>query len=123
MLKKDYPIYFDDTKLFWPEKWEESWAVVENTNTTEAGTDAVTVTRYDKLTVSCEFNCSDKWAARFAEFRDRDFVKVKAYSLKKKAYETRMMRLRSFKTEPLKGSEKLSSTNGLYVVSFTLIEF
>lgn len=30
MLKKDFPIYFDDTKLFWPVKWDESYEVVES---------------------------------------------------------------------------------------------
>ena len=46
MLKKDFPIYFDDTKLFWPVKWDESYEVVESKNTTEAGTDQIIVTRY-----------------------------------------------------------------------------
>jgi hypothetical protein len=73
MLKKDYPIYFDDTKLFWPSKWQESYSVVETTNQTEAGTDQVIVTRYDKLSVSCEFKCSDAWAATFTSFPRQGF--------------------------------------------------
>lgn len=123
MLKKDYPIYFDDAKLFWPSKWEESSAVVETTNKTEAGTDIVTVTRYDKLTVSCEFKCSDMWAASFAGFRDKDFINVKMYDLKTRGYKTRKMRIRNFKSDRKDGSEKLPSTNGLFTVSFDLIEF
>jgi hypothetical protein len=29
-MLSDYPIYFDDVKLFTPESWEESYAVVES---------------------------------------------------------------------------------------------
>lgn len=123
MLKKDYPIYFDDTKLFWPEKWDEKVSVVENTNTTEAGTDSVTVTRYDKLSISCAFKCSASWAAKFAEFRDKNSIQVKAYDVKEKDYKTRIMRIRNFSPGRKEGSEKLYSTNGLYEVSFDLIEF
>ena len=123
MLKKDYPIYFDDTKLFWPSKWQESYSVVETTSQTEAGTDQVMVTRYDKLTVSCEFQCSARWASTFTNFRDKDSIEVKLYDLKTQDYRTRTMRIRNFKTGPEKNSEKLKSSNGLYSVSFDLYEF
>lgn len=123
MLKKDFPIYFDDTKLFWPVKWDESYEVVESKNTTEAGTDQIIVTRYDKLSVSASFQCSDRWAAKFAEFRDKDSIQVKLYDLKSKSYKTRTMRIRNFKSGSEKNSEKLSGTNGLYIVSFDLLEF
>jgi hypothetical protein len=123
MLKKDYPIYFDDTKLFWPVKWDESYEVVESKNTTEAGTDQIIVTRYDKLSVSASFQCSDKWAAALAAFRDKDSIAVKLYDLKTQSYKTRTMRIRNFKTGPEKNSEKTPGTNGLYTVSFDLLEF
>ena len=123
MLKKDYPIYFDDTKLFWPVKWDESYEVVESKNTTEAGTDQIIVTRYDKLTVSASFQCSDRWAAVFASFRDKDSIAVRLYDIKTKGYKTRTMRIRNFKTGPEKNSEKTRGTNGLYTVSFDLLEF
>lgn len=88
-MLSDYPIYFDDVKLFTPESWEESYSVVESTNQTEAGTDQVIVTRYDKLFVSAFFPCSSRWAARFAEFRDKDSIQVKLYDLKTQGYKTR----------------------------------
>ena len=123
MLKKDFPIYFDDTKLFWPSKWQEAYSVVDTTNQTEAGTDQVIVTRYDKLSVSCEFQCSDTWAAVFTNFRDQDSIAVKLYDLKTRGYKTRTMRIRNFKTGPEKNSQKLKDSNGLYTVSFDLYEF
>jgi hypothetical protein len=122
-MLSDYPIYFDETKLFTPESWEESYAVVESTNQTEAGTDQVIVTRYDKLSVSASFQCSSRWVAIFAEFRDKDSIAVKLYDLKTQDYKIRTMRMRNFKTGPEKNSEKTKGTNGLYTVSFDLQEF
>jgi hypothetical protein len=122
-MLNDYPIYFDEIKLFTPESWEESYAVVESTNQTEAGTDQVIVTRYDKLSVSASFQCSSRWAATFAAFRDKDSIAVKLYDLKTQDYKTRTMRIRNFKTAPEKNSEKTKGTNGLYTVSFDLQEF
>jgi hypothetical protein len=122
-MLSDYPIYFDDVKLFTPESWEESYTVVESTNQTEAGTDQVIVTRYDKLSVSASFPCSSRWAAIFAAFRDKDSITVKLYDLKSQDYKTRIMRMRNFKTGPEKNSEKTRGTNGLYTVSFDLEEF
>ena len=101
-MLSDYPIYFDETKLFTPESWEESYAVVESTNQTEAGTDQVIVTRYDKLSVSASFQCSSRWAATFATFRDKDSIQVKLYDLKTQDYKTRTMRIRNFKSAPEK---------------------
>ena len=122
-MLSDYPIYFDDVKLFTPESWEESYTVVESTNQTEAGTDQVIVTRYDKLSVSASFPCSSRWAAAFATFRDKDSIQVRLYDLKTQGYKTRTMRMRNFKTGPEKNSEKTRETNGLYTVSFDLEEF
>ena len=122
-MLSEYPIYFDDTKLFSPASWDESYAVVESTNQTEAGTDQVIVTRYDKLSVSASFQCSSRWAATFAAFRDKDSIAVKLYDLKEQGYKIRTMRMRNFKSGPEKNSEKTRGTNGLYTVSFDLQEF
>jgi hypothetical protein len=123
MMLSEFPIYFDGVKLFSPASWEESYSVVESTNQTEAGTDQVIVTRYDKLSVSASFQCSSRWAAKFAEFRDKDSIQVKLYDLKTQDYKARTMRIRNFKTGPGKNSEKTKGTNGLYTVSFDLEEF
>ena len=122
-MLKDYPIYFDDTKLFTPTKWEESSEVVESVNQTEAGTDQVIVIRTDKLSVSASFQCSSRWAAKFAAFRDQDSIQVKLYDIKEQGYKTRTMRMRNFKPGHEEHSEKTANTNGLYTVSFDLEEF
>ena len=122
-MLSEYPIYFDDVKLFPPSKWEESSSVVESVNQTEAGTDQIIVTRYDKLSVSASFQCSAGWASKFAAFRDKDSIEVKLYDLKTQGYKTRQMRMRNFKPGLEEHSEKTKGTNGLYTVSFDLEEF
>ena len=57
-MLKDYPIKFNNEQIFTPSSWEESSAVVESVNETEAGTDQIIVTRYDKLSVSAAFQCT-----------------------------------------------------------------
>lgn len=122
-MLKDYPIYFDDVKLFTPESWDESYEVIETTNQTEAGTDQTIVVRTDKLSVSASFNCSSRTLATFAAYRDKDSFVLKLYDLKTQAYKERTIRLRNFKSSPVTGSEKTVNTNGLYTVSFDLEEF
>ncbi len=40
-------IMFDDEVIFEPQSWEEASGVIENVNETEAGTEQISVTRYD----------------------------------------------------------------------------
>lgn len=54
-MLKDYPTIINNTQLFQPNKWEETSEVVEETYRTEAGTDQVSVTRYDKLSVDAQY--------------------------------------------------------------------
>ncbi|MGN0363157.1 MAG: hypothetical protein ACI4ET_09985 [Bilifractor sp.] len=122
-MLKDYPIYFDDVKLFPPSKWEECNSVVESVNQTEAGTDQVIVIRSDKLFVSASFQCSGSWAAKFAAFRDKDSIAVKLYDLKTQGYKTRQMRMRNFKPGLEEHAERTKGTSGLYTVTFDLEEF
>lgn len=122
-MLKDYPIYFNETKLPTPKKWAESFDTVETVNQTEAGTDQVLVTRYGKLSVSARFDCSSRLGHLFAVFRDAGPILVKAYDLKADGYVTRKMRLRELQSEPVEGSEKTPGTTGLYAVTFRLEEY
>jgi hypothetical protein len=114
---------FDDEKIFTPASWEEESAVVESVNETEAGTDQIIVTRYDKLSVSASFQCSSTWAGKFKAYSKRDSVAVRMYDLETHGYVEREMRLRGFKAVPAEHSERTSGTDGLWTVSFTLEEF
>ena len=117
------PIMFDDEAIFEPESWEEVSDVIENVNETEAGTEQISVTRYDKLSVSCSFMCSSVWAKKFKRYSMKDEIAVSIYDAVDEAYKVRIMRIRDFKMSIVNNSWKTPNTNGLWEVSFNLIEF
>ena len=119
----DYPVYFDETIIITPDKWDEERTVLENAFQSEAGTDIISVTRYGKLKVSASFSCSDRWAAIFTEFSEQDSILVKLFDVRKKGYAIHLMRIRNYHQSIVPGSERTEGTNGLYSVSFDLEEF
>ncbi len=122
-MLSDYPIKFGQEVIFTPESWEESSEVLENVNATEAGTDQISVTRYDKLSISCSFQCSSVWAKKFKEYSKQDEIEVSIYDLIDAAYKTRTMRIRNFKASVVANSWNTPNTVGLWDISFSLEEF
>ena len=119
----DYPVKFGEEEIPEPEEWSEESSVIENVNQTEAGTDQISVTRYDKLSVSCSFQCSHRWASKFKAYSKKDSIFVRMYDIELGGYKTRTMRTRSFKADPVKNSQRTPNTNGLWEISFHLEEF
>ena len=119
----DYPVKFGDEEIPEPEEWSEESSVVENVNQTEAGTDQISVIRYDKLSVSCSFQCSHRWASKFKAYSKKDSIFVRMYDIELGGYKTRTMRIRSFKADPVQNSQRTPNTNGLWEISFHLEEF
>ena len=122
-MLKDYPTYFDNIEILRPVKWDEDYEVIEDVNETEAGTDVVVVTRRGKLTVSASYKVSSVWAKKFMEFSEQDTIAVKIYDAVSDGYKTYTMRMRRFKKSQVKGSEFVRYGNGVYNVSFDLIQF
>lgn len=122
-MLKDYPVKFNSEEIPEPVAWDENYTNVENVIQTEAGTDVVIVTRYGKLSVTAQFNCSSRWAAKFAAYRDKGEITVELYDIKTGGYGLRKMRLREFKSSIVKNSHRTAGTNGLYEISFTLEEY
>ena len=116
-------IMFDDELIFEPQSWDEESDVIENVNETEAGTEQIAVTRYDKLSVSCSFQCSSIWAKKFKQYSMKDEIAVSLYDVVDEAYKVRAMRIRDFKMSLVSHSWNTPNTNGLWEVSFSLIEF
>lgn len=133
-MLKNYPIYFSEvgaeteTQILFPLKWDEDSEIIENENESEAGTDLVSVVRYDKLTVSASFKCSSGWVKTFKNFAKMPYIRVRSYDIIDEAYKTRNMRLRDFSNKLIKYSERINATfpsgvvNGLWEVSFKLEE-
>lgn len=119
----DFPIEINSTTLPFPHKWQETSNVVETVNKTEAGTDQVEVVRYDKLTISCEFGCTNTLVATLKGFSKMSSLSVKYYDAETDAYKTRTMRMRKFSVRLADGSHTLPAVRGVWNVSFDLEEF
>ena len=122
-----YPIMFNSTELPSPSQWDETSEVVENVNVTEAGTDQVEVTRYDKLTVNVKYRIAEDLTGGIANTL-KDFSKKASFTLKRydvlaQAYEERTVRMRDFKMSLVPKSEYLTAVNGVWEITFTLKEF
>lgn len=120
----DYPVQINSTNLPIPITWEETANVVENSNTTEAGTDIVDIMRVDKLTVTASFDVSSAWLTTFKGWANSTSkLTVKIYDSVTDGYVTRYMRIRNFVSSLVQNSDKNSGTKGLWNVTFDLIEF
>lgn len=122
-MYKDFPIYFDDWQIPTPKGWTETSNVIENTQTSEGGTDIVDVTRYDKLSISVNTVCLSSVAKKYKEFSKKDIIAVKKYDVLTEDYETRYMKIRGFSHAKVEKSDDVTITNGIWNVSFTLEEF
>lgn len=115
-----HDIKFDNEKIITPIQWDESYEKVQTVNTTEAGTDQVIVIRENKLTVTCSFQCTNRWYHKFMEYNLQRSVTVNSYDPHADAYTDRTMRIEGFNASFQQYSDK---TENCWVVSFTLIEF
>ena len=119
-----YPTTINNVTIPVPIAWDETPEVVENVNTTEAGTDVVDVLRVDKLTVTASYDVSSAWLATFKGWnKSTSALTVKIYDADQNAYVTRYMRMRNFSQSLVKDSDRTKDTIGLWNVTFDLIEF
>ena len=117
-----YAYKFDNTEIIYPISWDENLGVVENVAVSEAGTDIIQVTRSGKLTVKAQFKCSETWVSVFEEFAGKDTFTLTRYDALARAQTTHTVRMRNYSAKMIKNSWKLSSYNGLWEVSFSLLE-
>ena len=122
-MLKSYPIYFNTTELFRPEKWEETFEKIQNTFQSEAGTDLVIRVRSGKLKVSAEFACTDAWLKKFQEFDALASFSLKSYDAVSAGYKTRTVWIENLKSSVNPKSDYITASDGLYTVTFDLIEF
>lgn len=122
-MLKDYPIKFDSIALFRPEKWEVSYGKVVNVKQSEAGTDMVTTTRTGKLNISAEFRCTDVWLKKFREFDAMGSFKMSVYDVVAEGYMEHTVRIENLKSSLEVHSDYVAVSNGLYTVSFDIIEY
>ncbi len=122
-MLRDYPIKFEDTTLFRPEKWNEKYEKVVSSKQSEAGTDIVTVTRTGKLSISADFNCTDVWLAKFMQFDAMGSFTMSKYDVISGGYKQYTVRIENLSVTVEIHSDYIKTSNGLYVVSFDIKEF
>ena len=124
MLRTDYPIYINGTEIKARcISWARDYENIEITNQTEDGHDDVDIVRRGKCSIYAGFRCSDFWASILTEFNDEPILDVRFYDVKTKDYITLEMRMDDLSVELVDNSDMLQSSNGLYTVTFNLIEF
>lgn len=124
MLKRDYPIMFDGAEIKVDfSQWDESLNNIVNERETEAGTDSVDVIRFGKRTVTCSAACSARWCGIFENYNSQLVIKVKYYDPAASDYVLRDMRMANFSKSLVLNSDTLEKSNGLYNVSFDLVEY
>ena len=120
----NYPVVINAVNLPVATSWNETAEVVENVNTTEAGTDVTDILRVDKLTVNASFDVSSTWLGTFKGWANSTSkLTVKIYDSVTDAYVTRYMRIRNFNYNLVQYSDRTNGTIGLWTVTFELIEF
>lgn len=122
-MLSEYPIYFDDVEIPFPKTWNEENKVIESVNQSEAGTDIVNVTRMQKLSVTVSTTCLSGLAKEILAFSLLDSFVLKKYDLLTNAYKEYTVRMRDVKTSKVQYSEKVSTTNGVWKLSYRLEEF
>ena len=106
-----------------PTQWDESYTVIENTNTSEAGTDLVNVVRQNKLSVSCQFNCTSRLYHQLYTLSQQPYLYLQTYDPLTDATGLRKVRMRDFTASFQQYSDNVPNTTGLWVVGFSLTEF
>ncbi len=122
-IRNDYPTKINNVILFAPKKWNISEEVIETEFTTEAGTDQTIVSRYGKVMISAEYQCSSFWLKKFKTWSQTNTLTVKYYDPSVPGYAEKSMRLRNFNYSLIEGSDTVSTSMGLYKVTFDLKEF
>lgn len=110
-------------QLITPITWNESYSVVEATSASEAGTDLVSVTRSNKLTVTASFQVTSRWLHKLYELSQMASLVLTKYDPLSNTTSNRTVRMRDFSADLQQHSERVPDTTGVWSVSFTLIEF
>ena len=122
-ILKDYPVKINSTAIPFSGSMKENYDTIENVNMSEAGTDIVQTQRLGKLTLKITYKLLSSWIATLEGWAfDNTYKTVSIYDFTTGAYKDRQMRMRNYNKNPVKHSEDLTTTTGIWDVSFDLIE-
>lgn len=124
MLKEDYPIQINGYVLdIKHQQWNRKYDNVVTANETESGREDIEYVRMGKTTISAQFKVTDELARMFAYWGCQEALTVTFYDVKTDGYISMQMRMTGLQINEVKGSDRLSITNGIYSVTFSLVEF
>ena len=124
-LQNDFPIYLDGVAY----QYFKTWSITRNdyvtTHETEAGTQEDVVSRKGRRSIAVTVTCLQPLLAGLIGLAEKDEFEVRIYDPATDDYATMDMRIaaNSFNYVLKEKSAKLTTTNGVWNVSFTLEEF
>lgn len=122
-MLKNFPLKFNGTAIPFPNSYTIANSVIENVNESEAGTDVIQIKRMQKMTITLSFRLMDSYLAFFEGYAySNQTITVSVYDAITKAYTTKTMRMRDFNYKLVEKSELVNDINGMYDISFSLIE-
>lgn len=122
---KDYPLTLNNTPLLMPNPYKETWTAVEEVKQSAGGTDIYTSVRSRKLSCSFSYKVTSGWLKTLADFNAlsrTQSLTFKRYDPIAETYTEHQVKMKGFNYQLERKSWDLTSTFGLYKVSFTLEE-
>lgn len=124
MLYSDYPLLINDVEIKpTRQNWSIDYINILNENMTEDGHSDIEIVRKGKVGISVSMQCADMWASTITLLNAEASLSVKYYDIATKGYLTRSMYMDDLTVTLVPNSDKVQGTNGLYYVSFSLMEF
>lgn len=124
MLYSDYPLLINDVEIKpTRQNWSIDYINILNENMTEDGHSDIEIVRKGKVGISVSMQCADMWASTITLLNAEASLSVKYYDIATKGYLTRSMYMDDLTVTLVSNSDKVQGTNGLYYVSFSLMEF
>lgn len=124
MLYSDYPLLIDNVEIKpTRQNWSIEYINILNENMTEDGHSDIEIVRKGKVGISVSMQCADMWASMMTRLNAEASLNVKYYDIASKDYITRSMYMDGLIVKEVPNSDKVQGTNGLYYVSFDLVEF
>lgn len=124
-MLKDYPLMLNNTELLIPATYKENWNPIEDVRQSAAGTDIYTNVRDRKLVAVFNYKVTHTWLKTLADFNmlsRTESLTFKRYDPILDAYSEHTVKMTGFTYQLERKSWDLTTTKGVYRVSFNLEE-
>lgn len=124
-MLKDYPIKFNTWALPFMPTFKQKSVDVVNKYTSEGGRDEEQVILKDKLSLDISATVLEDVLRQLYAYKNLEHFTLSKYDVITQSYKTYNVRFKdnSFNYSLVKNSDKISVSNGIYKVSFTIEEF